>query len=284
MNRLIMKLALALLPPNRRAWGEAMKGEFGSLPEGQSGFAFGCLAASVQENFLTIQGWARFGFFAIAVLAVKTIFEFTQHAVFWVKAEQISNLARFNYIADQISGMLISGVTLFLVFKIVSKVISIALVIDFGVKLVVFHIAGLVSFALFTMVNVISYTSANDRLPVLQDFWTCAPIIAIFMLVGIYGWRGARQLHNGALVALIAITLLGTFGFTSIGIFVRPEDSVLTPFASLLGMKSETMQDGLVYLLDPPLAAIRMAIVWAVALVLLLIQQGFRERSLTSAV
>jgi hypothetical protein len=279
-----VKLALALLPPSRRVWGDAMMGEFAALQEGQSGFALGCLGASFRENFLTIQGWARLGFFAIAVIAIKTIFKSTQYAVFWANAEQISNLARFNYILDQVGVILISGVTLFLVFKIVPKVISIALLIDFGVKLVVFHIAGLVCFALFTMVNVLSCTSADDRLPVLQDFWTCAPIIVIFMLVGIYGWRGARQLHKGALVALIAITILGIFGFTSIGVFVRPEDSVLTPFASLLGMKSETMQDGLVYLLDPPLAAIRMAMVWAVALVLLLIQQGFRERSLTSAV
>jgi hypothetical protein len=39
MNRLIMKLALALLPPSRRVWGEAMMGEFAGLPKGQNGFA-----------------------------------------------------------------------------------------------------------------------------------------------------------------------------------------------------------------------------------------------------
>jgi hypothetical protein len=241
MNRLIMKLALALLPPCRRAWGQAMMGEFESLPSGQIGFAIGCLRTSVRENLLTIQGWVRFGFFAIAVLAVKTIFEVIQHAVFWAKAEQISDLARFNYIVDQIGVILISGVTLCLVFKIVAKVISIESVIDFGVKLVVFHIAGLVCFALFTMINALSYAQADNVVSQLRDLASCAPVLLIFVGVGVHGWRGTRQLHNGALVALIAVTILGTFGFVSINIFVRPENSVLSPFADLLGMKSETM-------------------------------------------
>lgn len=282
MNHFLMKLALALLPPSRREWGEAMMGEYECLPEGQSAFAFGCLGASVQENFVTIQGWARFGFFAIAALAVNTIFEFTQHAVFWAKAEPLSNLARFNYIADQIGVILISGMTLFLTSKIVSKVIDLEVVIDFGVKFVVLHIIGLVSFALFTIINVLSYASTDSMLLKLLQFGSCAPILLIFVLVGVYGWRGPRQLHNAAMLALIGVTILGTFGFTSIGIFVRPEDSVLTPFASLLGMKSEAMQDGLVYLFDPPLSPVRMGMVWAVALVLLLTKRLFGDRSLAN--
>jgi hypothetical protein len=282
MSRLALNLAIAFLPPSRRAWGEAMAAEYAHLDGGQDAFALVCLGVSVRENFLTIQGWARFGFFAIAVIAVKTILEFTQHAVFWAKADQISNLARLNYIADQIGVILISGMTLFLIVKIVSKVISIEMVIDFGVRLVVFRIAGLVCFALFTMINALSYVLADNVLSQLRDFASCTPILLIFMAVGIYGWRGARQLHNGALLALIAVTMLGTLGFTSIDIFVHPEDSLLSPFANLLGMKSETMQDGLVYLLDPPLSAVRMGMVWAVALVLLLTKRLFGDQRLAN--
>lgn len=280
MNRLILKLALALLPPSRRTWGEAMMGEFDALPDGQSGFALGCLGASLRENFLTIQGWTRFGLFAIAVITIKTIFEFLQHVVFWANAEQISNLTRLNYIADRIGAIMISGMTLFLIFKIVSKVISIEMVVDFGVKLVIFHLAGLVCFALFSMINVLSYASADNLLSLLRDFASCAPALLIFIGVGIYGWRGARQLHNGALMALIAVTIFGTLGFASINIYVRPENSLLSPFANLLEMKSETMQDGLVYLLDPPLSALRMGMIWALALALLLTKRLFGDQAL----
>jgi hypothetical protein len=69
MSRLVMKLALALLPPSRRAWGKAMLGEFECLPEGQSGFAFGCLGASLRENVMTGEGWARMGFGTVLVLS-----------------------------------------------------------------------------------------------------------------------------------------------------------------------------------------------------------------------
>jgi hypothetical protein len=277
MNRLIMKLALALLLPSRRAWGEAMMGEFLALPDGQRGFALGCLGASVRENFLTIQGWARIGFFAIAMIAIQQVLVAVSAAVFWTTAD-ISSLSRLNYLADQLGALVISGTTLFLIFKIVSKVISIEDVIDFGVKFIVFHIAGLVCFALFTMINVLSYAQFDNVFSTLHDFGSCALVLLIYMAVGIYGWRGARQLHNGALLALVALAILGTLGFTSIGIYVRPEDSVLTPFASFLGMKSETMQDGLVYLLDPPLSIVRMGMVWAVALLLLLTKRLMVER------
>jgi hypothetical protein len=70
MNRLIMKLALALLPPSRGAWGEAMMGEFAALPDGQSGFALGCLGASVRENVTALDGVARLEFFFMQAIGL----------------------------------------------------------------------------------------------------------------------------------------------------------------------------------------------------------------------
>lgn len=69
MSRLIMKLALALLPPSRKEWGKAMVGEFASLLDGQSAFAFGCLGASLRENVTTGEGWARIVFGTVLVLS-----------------------------------------------------------------------------------------------------------------------------------------------------------------------------------------------------------------------
>ena len=62
MSRLALKLAIALLPPSRRAWGEAMRGEYEHLRENQSAFALGCLGSSLKENVATGEGWARIGF------------------------------------------------------------------------------------------------------------------------------------------------------------------------------------------------------------------------------
>jgi ABC-type multidrug transport system fused ATPase/permease subunit len=61
MSDLTLKLAIALLPPSRKAWGKAMKAEFAHLGEGQTGFAWGCLGASLKENVTTGEGWARLG-------------------------------------------------------------------------------------------------------------------------------------------------------------------------------------------------------------------------------
>jgi hypothetical protein len=70
MSRLIMKLAQALLPPSRKAWGEAMVSEFAHLSDGQSGFALGCLGVSLRENVMTWEGWARLGFGLVLVLSL----------------------------------------------------------------------------------------------------------------------------------------------------------------------------------------------------------------------
>lgn len=77
MNDLIMRLAIALLPPSRKAWGEAMLTEYALLEDGQNGFAFGCLWASLKENVTTGEGWARVGFLIplfFSVLLAKSLF------------------------------------------------------------------------------------------------------------------------------------------------------------------------------------------------------------------
>ena len=70
MSHLVMKLAIALLPPSRKAWGKAMKAELAHMSDGQSGFAFGCLGASVRENVTTREGLARIGFAVVLILSL----------------------------------------------------------------------------------------------------------------------------------------------------------------------------------------------------------------------
>lgn len=79
MSRLIMKLALALLPPSRCAWGRAMEMEFAHLEVGQTAFALGCLGVSLKENLTTIAGLARLGF------GIALIFSLWM-AAFWIQA------------------------------------------------------------------------------------------------------------------------------------------------------------------------------------------------------
>jgi hypothetical protein len=79
MNRLIMRLALALLPPSRSAWGEAMMGEFECLPEGQTDFAFGCLGASLKETIMTGEGLARIAFGLVVAASICL-------TVFWTRS------------------------------------------------------------------------------------------------------------------------------------------------------------------------------------------------------
>ena len=79
MSHLVMKLAIALLPPSRKAWGKAMAAEFAHMSDGQSGFAFGCFRASVRENVTTSEGLARIGFAMVLILSL------------WLTAFWISN-------------------------------------------------------------------------------------------------------------------------------------------------------------------------------------------------
>jgi hypothetical protein len=65
----LITLATFLLPPSRRAWGQAMKAEYDALPAGQSTFAWGCFGASLRENVTTGEGWARLGFGVVLILA-----------------------------------------------------------------------------------------------------------------------------------------------------------------------------------------------------------------------
>lgn len=74
MNRLptmLMKLAIWLLPPNRKDWGAAMMGEF-ELLDGADGapFAMGCAKTAFNENFTASVGLARLAFLGLFVLAI----------------------------------------------------------------------------------------------------------------------------------------------------------------------------------------------------------------------
>lgn len=66
----LMSLAIWLLPPNRKAWGEAMRGEFETLAFGERlSFGLGCLGTSFKENVASKEGLARLGLFLILAFA-----------------------------------------------------------------------------------------------------------------------------------------------------------------------------------------------------------------------
>jgi hypothetical protein len=69
MSRLALHIAIALLPPSRRAWGEAMKAEYAHMEEGQNVFAWGCLKSSLTENVATGEGWARLFLMGLLLVA-----------------------------------------------------------------------------------------------------------------------------------------------------------------------------------------------------------------------
>jgi hypothetical protein len=69
MSRLALTLAITLLPPSRRAWGDAMRYEYVHSSADQSAFAWGCLGAALKVNVTTGEGWARIGFGAVLLLS-----------------------------------------------------------------------------------------------------------------------------------------------------------------------------------------------------------------------
>lgn len=74
MSRLpyfLMVLAVWVLPPNRKAWGEAMRAEFEFLSGNKMGFAQGCFAGAIRENFTTVSGWSRLVLLSFAALIFK---------------------------------------------------------------------------------------------------------------------------------------------------------------------------------------------------------------------
>ncbi len=58
----LMRRATGLMPPERRAWAEAMKAEFGAVTNRERlGFAAGCLWAAVRARLAAVSTWVAFG-------------------------------------------------------------------------------------------------------------------------------------------------------------------------------------------------------------------------------
>jgi hypothetical protein len=135
------------------------------------------------------------GLVGIAGFAAKDAYYAISHAVFWLNSD-LAGLQLFNYFADSAGGLFMSGILFFLIINIISKTIDMPAIIDFGVKFIVLHLAGLISFALFSLGTGLSHNQGDKLLPFLRDIAPCAPSLLIAMFVGLYGWRGTRQLHN----------------------------------------------------------------------------------------
>lgn len=98
--RTLMNLAIWLLPPNRKDWGEAMRGEFETIEDGQMPFAFGCFRSSCKENIGTSEGIARLGFLVLFTSAAVSagMWLWSWKAILTSdKAGEFANLSRIGW-------------------------------------------------------------------------------------------------------------------------------------------------------------------------------------------
>lgn len=205
MSRLALKLAIALLPPGRRAWGEAMRGEYEHLSENQSAFAFGCLESSLKENVTTGDGWARIGFGLVLLISLWLAGYWT----YWTLSElfEISSqfslkffwtLATMGFVCYPIVlGMaaqkaLKAPLDRFQLAEIGYRMTFQCLIIAGGMQ------------ALLSVISLVSIMVAKARHEQLETSLSVGLVSAIFLLsVAWFARHNARMTRNAAALALL---------------------------------------------------------------------------------
>jgi hypothetical protein len=78
MSRFLIDLAVSILPPHRRDWGEAMRAEFAAIPNPREafGFALGCLWAALSERITVMKLITAIGRIGVGLvtLAYSSVF------------------------------------------------------------------------------------------------------------------------------------------------------------------------------------------------------------------
>jgi hypothetical protein len=215
MSALILKLALVLLPPSRRTWGQAMKAEFACLPQGQTSFALGCLGASLKENVTTGEGWARIGFLAMLLVLVQNLQEQASTIAMMATSDPAiwpSSVSQISHISTPVMASLVALVTAALILRLCTKPVDFHDIADFGTKLIALHLItrvhSLISSEVTHKVFEVSKGVAADW----AESFSYSPIVLVTLCVALYGWRGSRHLRNAALIGCLII-LIGDLAF-----------------------------------------------------------------------
>lgn len=224
MSRLVMKLAIALLPPSRRVWGEAMAAEFAHLRDGRSGFALGCLGASLRENVMTGEGVARIGFGLTAIFFAIVTALWTQQ-IFKV-------LSDYDFVKEPqlIQELVLEGFNLFPIvfgiaaFKAISAPTNRLNLANIGFKttLACLWVAGaLQAFMTAALVFLLSKLDAVHHQMLFNSIEYAVYGGVLFLSVAWFSRHHARAMRKAGFIA--TLTLLGFAVLISIQNAAHPE-------------------------------------------------------------
>jgi hypothetical protein len=216
MSNIILNLAIALMPPNRRAWGIAMKAEYEYLGAGQDAFAFGCLGASLKENVSTLQGWVRLALITIVCSALLDI---------CVQLDAVKSIALFDVanlpsreilvfktgsIGAALQSMAFYVYIAALFITASTKTATLKSISDLGVKILAIKL-------ILESIRYVSGTATHFGYSFVQgesimwseitSYW---PILTVFLLVGVIGLGNQRRFW---IVALSCAAFLLLFAF-----------------------------------------------------------------------
>jgi hypothetical protein len=213
MNRLIITLATALLPPSRSAWGQAMKAEFDALPEGRTVFALGCLGASLRENVTTGEGWARMGLGTMMVFLAGLLV---------IQVNWLGDVIAFNKVADwphlftkiswfvaPIWALCTTVVAMVTISQSCCKPIDLSTASKLGAVLFALVLIGTCGERLLGTMTSIGYETSKFHAINWAKMLKDAPVIVISLAVAAFGFKGTKQL---AIATASACFLIISFG------------------------------------------------------------------------
>jgi heme/copper-type cytochrome/quinol oxidase subunit 3 len=242
MNHLIMKLALALLPPSRRAWGEAMMGEFAALPERQTDFALGCLGASLKETIMTGEGLARIGFGLVVAASIWLTAFWTQSSLQQLAAAEYNLNGTLFWLFDIQSVILfpiILGIAAFKAAKIPTNRLHLARTGFSATSACLWVSAFLQAASCVVSIAFIMEAKENNE-PVETSLSIGFVTGVIFLCVAFYARQGPRMMRNAAATAALlslsfaAIVAIQQIGLTEIvGHNLVPTALIMTVLLSL---------------------------------------------------
>ncbi len=220
MSRMVINLARALLPPSRKAWGEAMAAEFAHLSTGQNGFAWGCLGASVKENVMTGEGLARIGFGLVLVFSIWLTAFWTQSSLkMLASAEYNSNGKLFWLVAIQSVVLIpiICGMAAFKATKMPTNRLHLAK-IGYKATCACLWVSAFLQLAL-CVVSVAFILEAKAEFEQIETSLNIGFVTGVLFLgVAYFARKGPHAMRNAAGIAvLLSLSFAGIVAISQIG-------------------------------------------------------------------
>lgn len=205
MSRLALKLAIALLPPKRRVWGEAMRGEYEHLRDNQIAFALGCLGSSLKENVTTGEGWARIGFGLVLLFS----FWLAGYWTYWTLSALLESSSQFSlrfFWTLATMGFVCYPIVLGLAARKALKApLDRFQLAEIGYRMTFrcLLITGGIQ-ALLSVLSIVSIVVANAKYEQLETSLSVGLVCAIcFLSVAWFARHNARMMRNAAALALL---------------------------------------------------------------------------------